>query len=97
MNGRSRREYLEAIFSRYRQADLAQKQVILNEFCRNRSYNRIRHASLQTTLGTYGKEIEVSDQHRAGAQQGREDDSSEGGKLRMRNEELSRDHSLKHP
>jgi len=26
----------------------------------------MRHANLQTTLGTYGKEIEVSDQHRQG-------------------------------
>jgi transposase InsO family protein len=40
MNGRSRREYLEAIHSRYRRADLQEKQVILNEFCRNTGYNR---------------------------------------------------------
>ena len=40
MNGRSRREYLLAIYSRYRQADLREKQVILNEFCRNTGYNR---------------------------------------------------------
>jgi hypothetical protein len=40
MNGRSRREYLGAIYSRYRQADLREKQVILNEFCRNTGYNR---------------------------------------------------------
>ncbi|MGD0127137.1 MAG: hypothetical protein ABSF46_17395 [Terriglobia bacterium] len=35
MNERSRREYSRAIYSRYRQAELREKQVILNEFCRN--------------------------------------------------------------
>jgi transposase InsO family protein len=40
MNGRARREYLRAIYARYRQADLREKQVILNEFCRNTGYNR---------------------------------------------------------
>jgi len=40
MNGRARREYLVAIYSRYRQAELREKQVILNEFCRNTGYNR---------------------------------------------------------
>jgi len=40
MNGRARREYLRAIYSRYRQADLWEKQAILNEFCRNTGYNR---------------------------------------------------------
>lgn len=40
MNGRSRREYLEVIYSRYRQEDPREKQVILNEFCRNTGYNR---------------------------------------------------------
>lgn len=40
MNGKSRREYLEAIHSRYRRADLQEKQVILSEFCRNTGYNR---------------------------------------------------------
>lgn len=40
MNGRSRREYLQAIYSRYRQAGLPEKQVILNEFCRNTGYHR---------------------------------------------------------
>src|SRR5437867_10823345 len=40
MNGRSRREYLEVIYSRYRRAELEEKQVILNEFCRNTGYNR---------------------------------------------------------
>jgi len=40
MNGRSRREYLRAIYARYRQTDLGEKQVILNEFCRNTGYNR---------------------------------------------------------
>ena len=40
MNGRSRREYLEVIYSRYRRAELQEKQVILNEFCRNTDYNR---------------------------------------------------------
>src|SRR5262249_53901653 len=40
MNGRSRREYLEAIYTRYRQAGLLEKQVILNEFCRNTGYHR---------------------------------------------------------
>ena len=40
MNGRSRREYLEVIYSRYRRAELRKKQVILNEFCRNTGYNR---------------------------------------------------------
>src|SRR3989442_6907322 len=40
MNGRSRREYLEVIYSRYRRAELEEKQVILKEFCRNTDYNR---------------------------------------------------------
>jgi len=40
MNGRSRREYLEAIYSRYQRASLQEKQVILSEFCRNTGYNR---------------------------------------------------------
>lgn len=40
MNGRSRREYLAVIYSRYRQAGLQEKQVILSEFCRNTGYNR---------------------------------------------------------
>lgn len=40
MNGRSRREYLEVIYSRYRREDAREKQVILNEFCRNTGYNR---------------------------------------------------------
>jgi hypothetical protein len=40
MHGRSRREYLEAIHARYRQAEPAEKQMILNEFCRNTSYHR---------------------------------------------------------
>jgi transposase InsO family protein len=40
MNGRARREYLAVIYPRYRQAVLQEKQVILNEFCRNTGYNR---------------------------------------------------------
>ena len=40
MNGRSRREYLQVIYARYRRADLQDKQVILNEFCRNTGYDR---------------------------------------------------------
>jgi hypothetical protein len=40
MKGRSRRDYLEVIYSRYRQAGLPEKQVILNQFCRNAGYNR---------------------------------------------------------
>ena len=40
VDGRSRREYLEVIHSRYRRADLREKQVILNELCRNTGYNR---------------------------------------------------------
>lgn len=40
MNGRSRREYLQVIYSRYRGVDRREKQVILNEFCRNTGYNR---------------------------------------------------------
>ncbi|HEY6293704.1 MAG TPA: hypothetical protein VI455_19295, partial [Terriglobia bacterium] len=40
MNGRSRREYLQVIYPRYRRANLEEKQVILNEFCRNTGYNR---------------------------------------------------------
>ncbi len=40
MNGRSRREYLAVIYSRYRRAGLREKQVILSEFCRNTGYNR---------------------------------------------------------
>jgi hypothetical protein len=43
MNGRSRREYLEASCECYRQAELAEKQMILNEFCRNTGYHR-KHA-----------------------------------------------------
>jgi len=37
---RSRREYLEAIRSRYRQASREEKAVILDEFCLNCGYNR---------------------------------------------------------
>jgi len=40
MNGRSRREYLEAIYLRYRQAGWQEKQLILSEFCRNTGYHR---------------------------------------------------------
>jgi transposase InsO family protein len=40
MNGKSRREYLEVIYSRYRRAGLQEKQLILNEFCRNTGYHR---------------------------------------------------------
>jgi len=40
MSGRSRREYLAVIYSRYRRAGLQEKQVILDEFCRNGGYNR---------------------------------------------------------
>jgi len=40
MKGRSRREYLAVIHSRYRRAGLQEKQVILSEFCRNTGYNR---------------------------------------------------------
>jgi transposase InsO family protein len=40
MNGKSRREYLEVIYARYRRAGLQEKQVILDEFCRNTGYNR---------------------------------------------------------
>ena len=36
MNGRSRREYLEVIYSRYRRAEREEKQVILNEFVATR-------------------------------------------------------------
>src|SRR5437867_10838361 len=40
MSGRSRREYLAVIYSRYRRAGLQEKQVILDEFCRNGGYKR---------------------------------------------------------
>src|SRR5438552_16515469 len=40
MSGRSRREYLAVIYSRYRRAGLQEKQVILDEFCRNGGYSR---------------------------------------------------------
>jgi hypothetical protein len=40
MNGNSRREYLGVIYARYRRADLPEKQVILNESCRNTGFNR---------------------------------------------------------
>jgi len=40
MNGKSRREYLGAIQARYRQAELSEKQMILNEFCRNTGYHQ---------------------------------------------------------
>jgi hypothetical protein len=40
MNGNSRQEYLGVIYARYRRADLPEKQVILNEFCRNTGFNR---------------------------------------------------------
>ena len=40
MNGRSRREYLEVIYTRYRQAERRKKQVILDEFCHNTGYHR---------------------------------------------------------
>jgi hypothetical protein len=37
---RSRWEYLKAIHPRYRQVDGREKEVILNEFCRNTGYHR---------------------------------------------------------
>jgi hypothetical protein len=40
MNGRSRREYLQVIYSRYHRAGLQEARVILNEFCRNTGYHR---------------------------------------------------------
>jgi len=40
MGGRTRREYLRAIYPRYRKADRRQRRIILDEFCSNCGYNR---------------------------------------------------------
>ena len=40
MGGRTRWEYLRAIYPRYRKADRRQRQIILDEFCSNCGYNR---------------------------------------------------------
>ncbi len=54
MNGRSRQEYLQVIYSRYRQADLQEKQVILNQFGRNTGYNR-KYVTFRMLRGVSGK------------------------------------------
>ena len=43
MSPPSKKEYLEAIFKRYKQASKAQKQIILDEFCAATGYHR-KHA-----------------------------------------------------
>lgn len=40
MGRRSRREYLTVLYPRYREANRQEKEVILNEFCRNTGYHR---------------------------------------------------------
>jgi len=40
MRGKSPREYLQVIYACHRRADPEEKQVILNEFCRNTGYDR---------------------------------------------------------
>ena len=43
MSPRSKKEYLKAIFLRYKKAALKEKTIILNEFCQNCNYHR-KHA-----------------------------------------------------
>ena len=43
MSPRSKKEYIEAVFLRYKKADRSQKKVILDEFCRTLGYHR-KHA-----------------------------------------------------
>lgn len=43
MSPMSKREYLEAIYLRYKKASLKKKTIILNEFCQNCNYHR-KHA-----------------------------------------------------
>jgi hypothetical protein len=43
MSSRSKREYLEAIYLRYRRAPKGKKKVILDEFCAACGYHR-KHA-----------------------------------------------------
>jgi hypothetical protein len=43
MSPRSKKEYIEAVFLRYKKADRSQKKVILDEFCRTSGYHR-KHA-----------------------------------------------------
>ena len=38
MSPRSKKEYIEAVFLRYKKADRSQKKVILYEFCRTLGY-----------------------------------------------------------
>ena len=45
MSPRSKREYLEVVFLRYKRANKKQKMVILDEFCFNCNYHR-KHAIL---------------------------------------------------
>jgi hypothetical protein len=40
LGNKGRREYLRAIYGRYRKAERREKQVILNEFCANTGYHR---------------------------------------------------------
>ena len=43
MSPRSKKEYIEAVFLRYKKASRPQKKVILDEFCRTLGYHR-KHA-----------------------------------------------------
>jgi hypothetical protein len=43
MSPRSKREYLETIYLRYKRTSLKKKTIILNEFCQNCNYHR-KHA-----------------------------------------------------
>src|SRR5215471_15649760 len=78
MNGKSRREYLEAIYTRYRQAELTEKQMILDEFCRNTGYHR-KYAIRLLNSPPPGPEVGASSsetpgtelQHRSGQYPGR--------------------------
>jgi hypothetical protein len=48
MNGRSRREYLEVIYTRYRQAERREKQVILGQILsQHRLSPEIRHPAAE--------------------------------------------------
>jgi len=46
MSSRSKREYLEAIYPRYKAAARGQKKIILDEFCAACGYHR-KHPSLE--------------------------------------------------
>ena len=61
MSPRSKREYIEAIYLRYKQASRKEKSIILNKFCMNCGYHR-KHAI--RVLNNFGHFTEPKSQRR---------------------------------